>query len=1142
MPPTVFSGTIFRLRPRVELMEDRTLLSTFLVSNTGYSGPGSLRQAILDSDSATGATNTIDFDIPGQGVQTIAPLAPLPSITNPVLIDGFSQPSYSGTPLIVLSGSQAGGGDGLLITAANVTVRGLDIDSFSQGAGIHLTGTGATGDWIYGDLLGTDPTGTQAEPNDYGVEIDGGAAQNLIGTNGDGVDDAAEWNVISGNTFYGVQIQSSDNNVVAGDRIGTDAEGAVALPNITGVVIDSSSGNTIGGTAAGAADVISGNTFWGVDIGGSSDNLVEGDLIGTDATGMKSLANAQSLRNDQSGVNPPSGVFISGASTGNTIGGTGAGAADVISGNYGSGIAIEGSSDNLVAGDFIGTDETGTIALGNTQSGVNISAETVGVPYTQYGFTFVTPGITNFLSSTNNTIGGTSAIAGNLIANNGGPGVAVTLYSSVGNPITGNRIFGNTGQAIDLGDDGVTENGTVLREGPDDLQNFPILFTTADGQTEGWLGVSEPDTIYRIDVYASAGRGPGGAGEAQDYLGSLQETTNGSGQVTFAIPFTAPAGLPILTATATDPQGNTSEVSALRPGNLDVPSQAIRLAPGQPVSFSAASGDGIVLQDPEAGPLDLPWDLTLSVAAGTLSLSTVAGLSGTGDGTGSLTYCGPLSAIDAALAGMSYTPPPGYQGDPSLDLDAQSEGAAPIQAQVPIVVTSGRFAVTTTADAGPGSLRQAILDSNLAVGGTNTIDFDIPGVGVETIAPASPLPTITTPLVLDGTMQPGYAGAPSIDIVGQPTGDADPLTAGSDVTLKGVAIGGSGFSSVNATTMLTVESVPISPGQGGMVSYQIVVTSDEDLVATTQAVGTSTSLSLLDALGQVVIQSDGLSAAEPIDAINIDIAPGTYWLRVGDDGGAGTFTLTAMTTPSATAFQAVPVGNSPDAVVAGDFAGNGKLDLAVANEDSNTVSILIGNGDGTFQSAVNYPAGNDPVAIVAGDFNGGGKVDLAVVNGGPYGTVSILLGNGDGTFQAPASYTVGDGPDAIAAGDFSGDGNLDLAVANSNSNNISILMNNGDGTFRPAVDYPVGYDPTEIVAGDFTGDGRLDLAVTVKLGIFTGELQVLLNNGDGTFRSAGAGPTTGGDAIAIVAGDFSGNGRLDLALAEQQGYVEVLMG
>ena len=124
----------------------------------------------------------------------------LPAITNPVLIDGYSQPGYAGTPLIELSGSQAGGGDGLTITGSDVTVRGLDINSFSQGAGIHLTGTGATGDWIYGNFLGTDPTGTQAEPNDAASRSTGGPANNLIGTNGDGVNDAAERNLISAAT------------------------------------------------------------------------------------------------------------------------------------------------------------------------------------------------------------------------------------------------------------------------------------------------------------------------------------------------------------------------------------------------------------------------------------------------------------------------------------------------------------------------------------------------------------------------------------------------------------------------------------------------------------------------------------------------------------------------------------------------------------------------------------------------------------------------------------------------------------------------------------------------------------------------------------------------------------------------------
>ena len=168
-------------------------------------------------------------------MQTIAPLSALPAITQPVLIDGWSQPGYAGTPLIELSGSQAGGGDGLTITGPDVTVRGLDINGFSQGAGIHVTGTGATGDWIYGNFLGTDPTGTQAVPNNEGVEIDAGATSNLVGTNGDGVNDASERNLLSGNLFAGVWItgQGTSSNAVAGNFIGTDIAGSVALNNGT---------------------------------------------------------------------------------------------------------------------------------------------------------------------------------------------------------------------------------------------------------------------------------------------------------------------------------------------------------------------------------------------------------------------------------------------------------------------------------------------------------------------------------------------------------------------------------------------------------------------------------------------------------------------------------------------------------------------------------------------------------------------------------------------------------------------------------------------------------------------------------------------------------------------------------------------
>ena len=232
--------------------------------------------------------------------------------------------------------------------------------------------------------------------------------------------------------------------------------------------------------------------------------------------------------------------------------------------------------------------------------------------------------------------------------------------------------------------------------------------------------------------------------------------------------------------------------------------------------------------------------------------------------------------------------------------------------------------------------------------------------------------------------------------------------------------------------------------------------------------------------------------------------------------------------------------------VAGDFNGDGRLDLAVAgfnyNPFTNTsvagVSILLGNGDGTFQPQFTDAAGSAPYKIVAGDFTGDGHLDLAVTDVGT-NEVSVLLGNGDGTFQPPLEYAVGQSPYAIVAGDFNGDGRTDLAVVDDDG--IQMLLGNGDGTFQPARTVAAGPDLWAIVTGDFNGDGRLDLAVSDDDGV-----QILLGNGDGTFQPAET--VAAGISGSLVAGDFTGNGKLDLAVAGYNinpvdaGDVSVLLG
>ena len=228
------------------------------------------------------------------------------------------------------------------------------------------------------------------------------------------------------------------------------------------------------------------------------------------------------------------------------------------------------------------------------------------------------------------------------------------------------------------------------------------------------------------------------------------------------------------------------------------------------------------------------------------------------------------------------------------------------------------------------------------------------------------------------------------------------------------------------------------------------------------------------------------------------------------------------------------VGNYPFSVAAGDFNGDGIPDLAVANQNGHSVSILLGNGNGTFQAAVAYSVGTTDVANVAvGDFDKDGKLDLAVTNPSS-DSVWILPGVGDGTFQAPVAYATGnagDHPIAVTALDFNGDSSLDLAVTNLNAKTVAILLGNGDGTFRPRVPYSTTTDffigPSAMTTGDFNGDGKADLAITDQE---DNSASILLGNGDGTFQSPLEFPT-GNFATGVAAGDFNGDGRLDLAVA-----------
>jgi len=501
---------------------------TFSVTNTNDSGAGSLRQAIQDANSNPGP-DAISFAIPGTGTKTISPLSALPVITATLTIDGTTQNPGGGSPPIELSGTNAGAAaKGLTVAGGSSTVRGLVINAF-DGSGIDL---GGGGQLIEGNYIGTNAAGGSGTGNnETGVAVSSGSGHIIGGTT------AAARNVISGNSGPGVLVLGpSMNNLVQGNFIGTDASGVIALGNQSdGVEMLSATNNvincTVGGTAAGARNVISANAGVGVQfITVGTSNLIQGNFIGTDVSGINDLGNGSS------------GVAINEAND-CTVGGTVPGAGNVISGNGSNGVRINAATatGNKVQGNRIGAGADGVTAIPNSFDGILV-----------------------LNSASNNTIGGLAG-EGNIIAFNLGAGVLVA--SGAGNLIQSNSIFSNGALGIDLAPAGVTPNDPGDADsGANALQNFPVL-TLANGASGGGSNVqgtlnSTANSTFTLNFFSNPACDSSGNGEGKTFLGSTVTTTNGSGNATFNVNVPGSAlGGESITATATSASGNTSEFS-----------------------------------------------------------------------------------------------------------------------------------------------------------------------------------------------------------------------------------------------------------------------------------------------------------------------------------------------------------------------------------------------------------------------------------------------------------------------------------------------------------------------------------------------------------------------------------------------------
>jgi titin len=570
--------------PPAELAAPDAPAATFTVNTTSDSPSGTcgdgtctLREAIIEANANGSSKDTINFNIAGDGPHIITLTAPLQAISQPVTINGLSEPgsACNGFPFtlkIVLNGSGLASGVGLTLTANGSSISGLVIQRFPS----HGLEIKSSNNSLVCNYIGTNSAGTADLGNGgIGVYINNGGANQIRA------------NVISGNDSFGIYVGGANakDNDIQTNVIGLNATISGALGNgEEGILVQDASGTRIG---ASASNYISGNGGHGIAVSGNSPNtLIMQNYIGTNASGSAAVPN----QGAGISVNSP-GVQIGGPGGGNTISGNQssgvildkgntllqdnhigiswngnfkvpngsygvyvrssnnkigtAGSGNFIGGNGQDGVFVESGENNVIQGNYIGTNATLNSNLGNAMFGVHIF----------YG--------------QNTLVGGATTNLGNYIAFNGADGVYIPNDASAGNRVNANSIYSNGDLGIDLGNSGVTPNDVDDPDtGPNLLQNFPTLSSVgSNGTATKLVGAlnSKPNQTYRVEFFIAGSCDPSGYGEGRGYLGSTSVTTNGGGDA--AISLVLPVGVGVgtdISATATDSAGNTSEFSKCR--------------------------------------------------------------------------------------------------------------------------------------------------------------------------------------------------------------------------------------------------------------------------------------------------------------------------------------------------------------------------------------------------------------------------------------------------------------------------------------------------------------------------------------------------------------------------------------------------
>lgn len=869
-----------------ELLEERQLLSTYVVNtstdpSTPVAGLLSFREAIQMADADTSA-DTIQFAMTDGS--TISVSSALPAITNAVTIDASGQ-------VVELNGANAGtaaNGLDFEVGSSGSLVKGVTINSFA-GAGVVLNSGNVT---LQNNRIGTDTTGSTVKANHDGVLITSNANQllgnvisgndydgvsvtgggnvlqgNLIGTDASGTQalgntadggttdsaavyvshasntliggpTAADRNVISGNSQSGITFAYDDasGNVVQGNYIGLDSTGSAPLGNYyAGIDLGTYMGLAVSNVSI-LGNVISANLYSGIHLYAATNNTIQDNLIGTDASGHETIDPISLM---PTFGNNADGVTIDADSAGNLIGGTTAADRNVISGNWGNGVGVvaAGPATNFVEGNYIGTDVTGMAAAANQGEGVyvqagqltlggagagNVVSGNAGYGVYLNGGTsqvfanligLAADGVTplgndgdgvHISNSSGNVIGGSAAGMGNVIACNGatGPGRGVNILSGINNAVEGNAIYANKTLGIDLGNDGVTKNDATGHTGPNNFQDFPVLASvTGDGAhatvTGTMTGVA--GSIYTLDFYDNATAAHGGYGEGQVYVGSIQVTIGSDGTASFTATFAQPVAgdqspLTQWSVTATDATGNTSEFS------LDA-AEAIVMASTTTLSSSA---------DPSTFGQTVTFTATVSGAGPTPTGTVQLSIDGTPVGGAVTLVNGMASYSTSSLSVAGHTVTAVYSGDGTYPGSNASLMQTVNQAASSTALVSSKLA--------PSYGQTVTLTASV----TPTIDGVVPGGSVTFLDGSTVLGTVTLDASGVATLSLSTLAAGSHTITAVYGGDANfagstsaPITETVTVPASG-SISGYAFcdDNVNGVFDATTQDGVVSPESG----------------------------------------------------------------------------------------------------------------------------------------------------------------------------------------------------------------------------------------------------------------------------------------------------------------------------------------